>query len=204
MRSGDSDRNSLSSSGSRPSSQNSQYLIAEPPSATLHGSPAPSPFTVRPFSPTEKWSFPKPPTSQNSTPGAGTGVGPRGALPESENPFADFGGADADESSVVTHSTGTTALHFAAVETIQRAFAPSMTDELAVRVGDEVRIVKRFDDGWAIAEHIAHGAQGLIPIDCLRAPEEELPAFLAKKRISSYHAGVRASTINGSMVGAAL
>ena len=69
-----------------------------------------------------------------------------------------------------------------------------------------------------MAENVATGAQGHIPIDCLRAPQEELPAFLAKKRISSYRASVatvtaatgaatpaRASTrVSGSTIGAAL
>ena len=81
---------------------------------------------------------------------------------------------------------------------------------MAVNVGDQVRVIRRFDDGWAVAANEATGAQGLIPIDCMRAVEEDLPAFLAKKRISSY-VGPRASVLTrasvlsgGSTVGAAM
>ena len=87
--------------------------------------------------------------------------------------------------------------------TIQRPFLPAMEDEMAVAPGEAVRILRRFDDGWAVAEKVAGGQQGLIPIDCLRAPEEELPAFLAKKRISSYRAST-ATALSGSVIGAAV
>ena len=83
---------------------------------------------------------------------------------------------------------------------------------MAVTAGEEVRILRRFDDGWAVAEKVSGGAsaQGLIPIDCMREVEEALPAFLAKKRISSYRARssmmTRASVVSGgsSTVGAAM
>ncbi|KAJ2986219.1 hypothetical protein NUW54_g9859 [Trametes sanguinea] len=79
--------------------------------------------------------------------------------------------------------------HFAPVEMIRRPFVPTMDDEMAVNPGENVRIIKRFDDGWAYAENANTGMQGLIPIDCLRPIEEDLPAFLAKKRLSSYVPG---------------
>ena len=105
-------------------------------------------------------------------------------------------------------TTASTASNFAAVETIRRPFLPSMDDEMAVAPGEEVRILNRFDDGWAIAEKVATGKQGLMPIDCLRAPEEDLPAFLAKKRISSYRASTltltAVSRTSVSTVGAAV
>ncbi|KZT11865.1 uncharacterized protein LAESUDRAFT_623250, partial [Laetiporus sulphureus 93-53] len=79
-----------------------------------------------------------------------------------------------------------TASHFARVETIRRPFVPTMDDEMSVLPGETVRMLLRFDDGWAYAEKVGSGRRGLIPIDCLRMPEEDLPAFLASKRLSSY------------------
>jgi hypothetical protein len=77
---------------------------------------------------------------------------------------------------------------FASVELIRRPFVPTLDDELAVTPGDSVRAVKVFDDGWAYVEKIGPaGARGLIPIDCMRDSGEDLPAFLASKRISSYY-----------------
>jgi hypothetical protein len=77
---------------------------------------------------------------------------------------------------------------FASVELIRRPFVPTLDDELAVIPGDSVSVVKVFDDGWAYVEKIGSaGARGLIPIDCMRDAGEDLPAFLASKRISSYY-----------------
>jgi len=55
--------------------------------------------------------------------------------------------------------------------TIITPYSPSMPDELAVVSGDTVRIVKTFDDGWALvekSENIGYTVTGLIPLDCLR------------------------------------
>ena len=57
--------------------------------------------------------------------------------------------------------------------------------ELAVARGDEVRVIETFADGWMAVEKVPGGESGLIPIDCLREAGEDLPAFLASRRISS-------------------
>ncbi|KAI0352592.1 hypothetical protein OH77DRAFT_1359444, partial [Trametes cingulata] len=175
-------------------------------------------FSVRPFSPSETFSFPRPPQDDAHSRASGmmsgsvvsgsihsaafftaedapTAESPVAAAPiaapEAENPFLDFTEVarppSASGASLESANTAnSTPLHFAPVETIMRPFVPTMDDEMGVVPGQEVRIVRRFDDGWAFAEDVARGAQGLIPIDCLRPVEEDLPAFLAKKRLSSY------------------
>jgi hypothetical protein len=95
----------------------------------------------------------------------------------SANPFSD---PNASSSAPNLNS------EFAPVETIKRPFAPSLDDELAVTPGDFVRVVKVFDDGWAYVEKIGASARGLIPLDCMRDAGQDLPAFLASKRVSSY------------------
>ncbi|KAI0755104.1 hypothetical protein C8Q80DRAFT_1095720 [Daedaleopsis nitida] len=190
-------------------SQESGFLVAVPPAAATEGSiyavDCPSPFSVRPFTPSETFSFPQPPTDDAQSRAAsvmlaGSSItsgsafftaedmspSPALSLKEAENPFADFTEVIVRPPSVSTANS--VPQHFAPVETICRPFMPSMEDELAVQPGDEVRILKRFDDGWAVAEKVGASAQGLIPIDCMRDVEEGLPAFLAKKRISSYRA----------------
>jgi hypothetical protein len=66
-----------------------------------------------------------------------------------------------------------------------------------------------FDDGWASVVKVpAPGSgggneddasvadnRGLIPIDCLREAGQELPAFIASKRVSSYGEGVTIAAI---------
>lgn len=64
---------------------------------------------------------------------------------------------------------------FSEIELVRRPFFPQLQDELQVNVGESVRIVQIFDDGWALVEKIfavskpnVEGEQGLIPLDCMR------------------------------------
>jgi len=79
---------------------------------------------------------------------------------------------------------------FSEIEIVCRPFMPTLDDELSVALGDAVHIVDVFDDGWAYVEKKSglKPERGLIPIDCLRETGQDLPAFLAAKRVSSsYH-----------------
>ncbi|KAJ3541629.1 hypothetical protein NM688_g6057 [Phlebia brevispora] len=153
-----------------------------------------SPISVRPFSPTERWSFPQPPkgdfaSSVYATPLA---VSPSPdsfatsdyvTAQEHHDPFADPEEAHTMETFM---TTDTVAVHFQPIETIYRPFVPTMDDEMAVNPGDSVHVLTRFDDGWGYAENRTTGHRGLFPIDCLRMANQDLPAFLAQKRLSSY------------------
>jgi len=75
---------------------------------------------------------------------------------------------------------------------------PTLADEMAVTVGDKVKVIRAFDDGWALVERVSEGmgaaaaqgkgTPGLIPIDCMRAVGQDLPTFLYEKRVSSAYA----------------
>jgi hypothetical protein len=45
-------------------------------------------------------------------------------------------------------------------------FIPSLPDELSITVGEVVRVVKVFDDGWALCAN-QRGEQGVVPVECL-------------------------------------
>ena len=91
---------------------------------------------------------------------------------------------------------------FAEIQVIRRPFIAKLQDELIVAVGDSVRIVETFDDGWAMVQKIPPLAdkkgkaravdesdQGLIPIDCLREADQTLPEFVAQLKRTSGYAG---------------
>ncbi|KIM41179.1 hypothetical protein M413DRAFT_445880 [Hebeloma cylindrosporum] len=88
---------------------------------------------------------------------------------------------------------------FAEKESIRRPFERTRSDELTVINGEYVRILTTFDDGWAYVvkvpasgsdgEDASADSKGLIPIDCLREPGQDLPTFIAAKRVSSYGHG---------------
>ncbi|KAJ7600759.1 hypothetical protein C8J56DRAFT_813645 [Mycena floridula] len=161
-------------SDSTSNESHSQYLAVADP----FGNPSDgqiSPMFVRPFSPSELFSFPKPPNHVSGEwSAAADDIQPVPALPEAvHNPFSD----PAVEQ----------------LETVRRPFSPTLHDELAVVVGDHVRVSKVFDDGWALVEKLSGPNEkgkgpallGLIPVDCLRASGQNLEDLLATKRVSS-------------------
>ena len=52
------------------------------------------------------------------------------------------------------------------VATIKCSFVPTLPDELSISTGERVRVINRFDDGWALCEN-GGGEQGMVPQDCL-------------------------------------
>lgn len=224
------DRSSIHSASSgntsRPSSQVSLPYLLVPPLAA-EASPNMSPICVRPFSPTESWSFPKPPqddgsvrvasqirsgsvTNPSQSHGSFHSENPQSPAVAAENPFAEPEDPFSDPASVAWPESPTVP-SFPAVESVRSAFVPSMSDEMAVSVGDQVRVVHGFDDGWAVVQNVGTGAQGLVPFDRMRDDGQEgtAPAFLARKRVSSYvrprdSTLTRASVMSGSTIGAAI
>lgn len=54
---------------------------------------------------------------------------------------------------------------------VARTFVPSLPDELSIQTGEQVRIIMKYDDGWAHVERLRSGAgeNGVVPMDCLDA-----------------------------------
>lgn len=209
-------------------SNNSQYL--DMPNMSVPG--VTTPMSVRPFSPSESFSFPKPPGQQsadrnhimnaqsprdndwltNTSPNTPSAASGRTITPQQFSTFSnannimtptmpaptanpnDIGGMNINGGSSYyaipnPFADATPAEHdpdFDPVEIIRRPFTPTLDDELSVVPGDSVRVVKAFDDGWAYVEKIKTSQKGLIPVDCMREAGQDLPAFLASKRVSSY------------------
>lgn len=81
--------------------------------------------------------------------------------------------------------------NFAEVETIRRPYTPTLSDELQVSVGDRIKVLEIFNDGWASVEKVAaedgQAMKGLVPIACLREANEDLSAFLHTRTVQSFH-----------------
>lgn len=205
--------NSMMSNGSDP---DTQYLVVgndlNPPGSS-------SPMSVRPFSPSESFAFPKPPLcpkegQRTSSVSLISGYGlvspssTAASLIQIHSPPPIFNSdllpsAPAASyplpppSGSLTAVPDTSSDPFAdpaqpEFETISRPFVPTLDDEVSVAPGDQVLVLKVFDDGWAFVEKqckfLDHNERGLIPVDCLREAGQALPAFLAQKRVSSYGA----------------
>jgi len=207
-------RESMNSMMSNGSDSESQYLVVandpNPPGLS-------SPMSVRPFSPSESFAFPKPPPCPNEgqCPSSLSAISGHGLVSPSSsaatlvqihspppifnsdllpsNPPASY----LPPSSPLTAIPETSSNPFAdpvrpKFETVRRPFAPTLNDEVAVAPGDQVLIIKVFDDGWALVEKQCgppnDNEKGLIPVDCLREAGQPLPAFLAQKQVTSYGA----------------
>ncbi|KAI8618260.1 hypothetical protein BC830DRAFT_964281 [Chytriomyces sp. MP71] len=51
--------------------------------------------------------------------------------------------------------------------TVTSDFDPQMQDEIELRVGDKVKLLKEYDDGWGTGRNLTTNAEGLLPLDCL-------------------------------------
>ena len=79
-------------------------------------------------------------------------------------------------------------------------YIPNLPDELSVTLGETVRIVNEFDDGWALCLN-ARSEKGVVPLECLdrnnappRAPGQYLGQGTGDWRMSR-----RASSLHGGM-----
>ena len=165
---------------------------------------------------TETFPFPKPPLADCSSLHSKTSQGSRAAFPRIEepdvlyvasplgiqpttpflpitqptlpsllltNPFADKNPFD-DPTPLSVPLTETS------FQTVRRPFFPQLQDEMQVIIGDSVRIVQIFDDGWALVEKVSstpHSDLGLIPLECLRDPVGP-NLLMGGKRMSSHSA----------------
>ena len=139
-----------------------------------------SPMSVRPFSPSETFSFPKPPIPMSppamsprqaiSSPASSTTTlvqlhsPPPIFRPELASPAACSLGTilamaiPEDPVPVVNpfeDSVDPPVLSH--IETICRPFVPTLEDELLVSPGDRVRVLQVFDDGWSMVEKVGLG-----------------------------------------------
>jgi hypothetical protein len=100
----------------------------------------------------------------------------------------------ADQPPAKTETTAKLGSPIAYTTPILRPFTPTLHDEIAVSVGDVVRVSKVFDDGWVLVEKDPieiNGSQkgkksvrqGLIPVDCLKDAEGALPGWLGEKMV---------------------
>ncbi|KAG6376850.1 hypothetical protein JVT61DRAFT_876 [Boletus reticuloceps] len=174
--------NSMLSNGSDP---DAQYLTVSTGQDNLDPS---TPMSVRPFSPSESFAFPKPPPSStvdsffiSGTPGPASPRSSAATLVHLTTPsrafMTDF---PPTISTSLRHQTSTPSLalspfvtapnpsldpfadpvrpEFSVVEVIRRPFAPTLDDELAVQPGDRVHVFQVFDDGWAFVEGLSSTA----------------------------------------------
>ena len=179
-------RHSIGSVGS----DRSQYITV---SHRNSANPELTPMSVRPFSPSESFAFPKPPEpvasgsrpTSNATSVTLANLSLPPGLSSAPSSFAPLVGPNTTKSHNRTASTVDISPYLnIPVQLIHCAFKPTLPDELVVNFGDRVRVLHRFDDGWGMIEKVGkdgrEGEKGLIPMACLSKTGEE-PEELATR-----------------------
>jgi hypothetical protein len=206
-------RDSASSIGSNDSFTLS-YLAEVPRHARSSTPISTAETSVRlPFS-SDTFVFPTPPgsavprdgSSRPSTSGSGSArnsmrTAPRQLSPQPPssqpaplpNPFA-----DPDTVSVSDEPTPAFHPELSEAETVRRLFLPTVDDDFEVRPGDQVNVIRPFDDGWAFVERVSRDgdtSQGMIATSRLSDPEGDLPLTAAARLVGSTHSpSARGST----------
>jgi hypothetical protein len=68
---------------------------------------------------------------------------------------------------------------------VANTFVPNLDDELSVKIGDTVRLLEEFKDGWCTVQYVGKvdAARGAVPRICLQERKSVVP--VRKPSISS-------------------
>jgi len=67
--------------------------------------------------------------------------------------------------------------------TVKSTFIPTLPDELSLTMGEVLRVVNEYDDGWALCAN-RMGEQGMVPLDCLDRCDEVQDHRLSRRASS--------------------
>ncbi|KAF9227707.1 hypothetical protein BS17DRAFT_399833 [Gyrodon lividus] len=75
---------------------------------------------------------------------------------------------------------------------VKCTFVPTLPDELSITTGERIRIVAKYDDGWALCAN-GRGEQGMVPRECLELAVADQPEtdWMNARRVSSVNPGGR-------------
>ncbi|KAF7337864.1 hypothetical protein MVEN_02009400 [Mycena venus] len=87
--------------------------------------------------------------------------------------------------------------HFAEMETVDEenpiprlmtvinSFIPSLEDELPIQIGDTLRLIEEYQDGWALVQRIGRidAPKGVVPRSCMTDRERVMPSFTPNRRL---------------------
>ena len=97
-------------------------------------------------------------------------IKPLNPTPDPVDPFTDNNPFDDPTTPMIEDS------EYSDVRVVCRPHVPTLPDELNMVMDESVRVLHIFDDGWGLVEKVerdgGEGEMGLIPMDCLRNPEE--------------------------------
>ncbi|KAJ6622902.1 hypothetical protein B0H10DRAFT_1787288 [Mycena sp. CBHHK59/15] len=69
--------------------------------------------------------------------------------------------------------------------TVVNAFTPTLDDELLIKVGETVRILEEYQDGWAFVQRVGRidAPRGVVPRTCITERERVIPVHSPSRRL---------------------
>ncbi|KAJ7137910.1 hypothetical protein C8R44DRAFT_728101 [Mycena epipterygia] len=69
--------------------------------------------------------------------------------------------------------------------TVVNPFSPTLDDELPIQVGETVRILEEYQDGWALVQRIGRidAPKGVVPRTCITDRERIIPTYTPGRRL---------------------
>ena len=107
----------------------------------------------------------------DSSPGAGSNVG----FSLSQRLSSRSASANSANSSLIVQMNSAPPTMYGAltnVGVVRCIFEPRLPDELRIRVGEALRVLAEYDDGWGLCEN-TRGESGMVPFECLDRGMEE-------------------------------
>ncbi|KAJ6531106.1 hypothetical protein B0H19DRAFT_967166 [Mycena capillaripes] len=64
-------------------------------------------------------------------------------------------------------------------------FTPTLEDELPIQIGETVRILEEYQDGWALVQRLGRidAPRGVVPRSCITDRERVMPAYNPGRRL---------------------
>ncbi|KAJ7154207.1 hypothetical protein C8R46DRAFT_447012 [Mycena filopes] len=68
---------------------------------------------------------------------------------------------------------------------VVETFTPSMEDELLIQIGETVRVLEEYQDGWALVQRIGRfdAPKGVVPRSCIAERERVIPVYTPGRRL---------------------
>ncbi|KAJ7766644.1 hypothetical protein B0H16DRAFT_1412512 [Mycena metata] len=68
---------------------------------------------------------------------------------------------------------------------VTNSFIPSMDDELLIQIGETVRVLEEYQDGWALVQRIGRidAPKGVVPRSCITERERVVPVYNPGRRL---------------------
>ncbi|KAJ7029380.1 hypothetical protein C8F04DRAFT_42678 [Mycena alexandri] len=68
---------------------------------------------------------------------------------------------------------------------VVNSFNPSMDDELLIQIGETVRVLEEYQDGWALVQRIGRidAPKGVVPRTCIAERERVIPVYNPGRRL---------------------